>query len=63
MASSPSELRVTGVKAGYIWVGGHYEWRAGKYVWVAGHWEEPPGEGYVWIPLPTAQAPRQAAPG
>ena len=22
---------------GWVWVGGHYEWRHGQYVWVGGH--------------------------
>jgi hypothetical protein len=24
-------------REGWVWVGGHYEWRHGEYVWVGGH--------------------------
>jgi hypothetical protein len=26
-------------KAGYVWVDGDWDWKAGKYEWTAGHWE------------------------
>jgi hypothetical protein len=28
-----------GARAGFVWVRGHWEWRASKYEWIAGHWE------------------------
>jgi hypothetical protein len=34
---------------GYIWLGGYWNWTAGRHVWVAGHWEGPhPHER--WVP-------------
>ncbi len=51
-----------GVRAGYVWVAGHYRWDRGSYLWVPGHWErvrrgwiweaghwERRGNHYVWI--------------
>lgn len=26
-------------RAGYVFIRGHWQWKAGKYDWVAGHWE------------------------
>lgn len=44
----PREERVI-VRRGYVWSGGHYEWRHHRYVWVRGHHlrERP---GYDWVP-------------
>jgi hypothetical protein len=50
------------VRAGYIWVRGHWVWNGARYAWirghyevvraghawVPGHWERRPG-GYVWV--------------
>jgi len=51
-----------GQKAGYIWVMGHWDWKAGNWNWIPGHWErarakkkwrdgrwELQGDVYVWI--------------
>jgi len=51
-----------GAKAGYIWVTGHWDWRAGNWEWIPGHWErqrakhrwrdgrwELQGNVYVWV--------------
>ena len=51
-----------GQKAGYVWVMGHWDWRANNWEWVPGHWErqrskkrwrdgrwELQGDVYVWI--------------
>ncbi|GAB4526873.1 MAG: hypothetical protein Tsb0020_44530 [Haliangiales bacterium] len=37
-----------------VWLVGFWRWHAAQnqYTWVPGHWEEPPGEGYVWVPDP-----------
>jgi hypothetical protein len=32
---------------GWVWVGGHYEWRQGEYVWVGGHMVRE-RRGHVW---------------
>ncbi|TWO69898.1 hypothetical protein FN976_16225 [Caenimonas sedimenti] len=36
-----------GVREGYVWAPGHYEWRNGRYEWRPGYWvsERP---GYIW---------------
>ena len=35
--------------AGYIWIGGFWNWVGGRHVWVGGHWEAP-RPGYHWVP-------------
>ena len=35
--------------AGYIWIGGFWNWVGGRHVWVGGHWEAP-RPGYYWSP-------------
>lgn len=35
--------------AGYIWIGGYWNWVGGRYAWVGGHWEAP-RRGYHWEP-------------
>ncbi len=63
--SAPPPIRVESPGAsrrGYIWVRGHYEWRANQYEWIPGHWErekagmqwfdgrwELQGNVYVWF--------------
>lgn len=34
---------------GYVWIGGHWAWRAGRHVWIGGRWALPPA-GYAWVP-------------
>lgn len=43
----PIYERAPGVREGYVWAPGHYEYRNGRYEWRAGYWvsERP---GYVW---------------
>jgi len=38
-APPPDRAETVTQKAGFVWVGGHWEWRAGKYEWLAGHYE------------------------
>lgn len=33
--------------AGYVWIGGYWNWVGGRYAWVGGHWEAP-HPGYRW---------------
>src|SRR5262245_17316819 len=35
---APREEKIE-TKAGFVWVRGRWEWKAGKYEWIAGHWE------------------------
>ena len=35
--------------AGYVWLGGYWNWVGGRHVWVAGHWSAPRA-GYHWAP-------------
>lgn len=35
--------------AGYVWLGGYWNWVGGRHVWVGGHWA-PPRPGYRWAP-------------
>ncbi len=34
----------------YVWVGGHWAWRADDYVWVPGHYAERPYARAAWVP-------------
>jgi hypothetical protein len=54
--TAPPPLRVETVpapRAGYQWVGGHWEWRNHEYVWESGTWvKERPGYTYyapAWV--------------
>lgn len=44
---APMVEAVPAARPGFVWAGGHYEWRHGQYVWVGGRWI---GErrGYEW---------------
>jgi hypothetical protein len=44
-----SERRVYAPGPGYVWIGGYWNWVAGRHVWVAGRWAAPRA-GYVWVP-------------
>jgi WXXGXW repeat (2 copies) len=34
--------------AGYVWIGGYWNWVGARYAWVGGHWEAP-HPGYRWV--------------
>lgn len=40
-------------RSGYIWSGGHWQWRTNRHVWVGGNWQpERPGYAYYqprWV--------------
>jgi len=51
-----------GIRRGFVWAPGHYQWKNGQYAWVPGHWErarakkrwlegrwEQRGNQYVWV--------------
>jgi hypothetical protein len=44
---APIVETVPGPRPGYVWGGGHYEWRHGQYVWVGGRWIAE-RRGYEW---------------
>jgi len=39
--------------AGYVWLGGYWNWVGNRHIWVGGHWDAPrPGYHYVphtWV--------------
>jgi hypothetical protein len=58
----PVQVENPGMRAGYVWVGGYYQWNSGAYAWTPGHWERErasmewspghwdlQGDHYVWI--------------
>ncbi len=45
---SPREEKVA-ARAGFVWVGGNWDWRNNKWEWVAGHWERERA-GKKWRP-------------
>lgn len=49
---------------GYFWVGGWWNWSAGRYVWRPGYWESH-RPGYRWAPHAWQRGPGgwQARPG
>lgn len=60
---APQAERPGAARAGFVWIPGHYNWKAGRYVWVPGHWERAragkrwvrgswkrQGNQYVWVP-------------
>ena len=51
VAPPPPQVEVIGVApvAGYIWIGGFWNWVGGRHVWVGGHWEAP-RPGHHWVP-------------
>ena len=52
VAPPPPVVETYGVAPGpgFVWVGGYWNWEAGRHVWVGGRWEHPPGVGYRWEP-------------
>ena len=61
-APPPVQVENPGVKAGFVWVAGHWNWTNGNWAWQPGHWEreranmmwtagrwELQGNRYVWI--------------
>jgi hypothetical protein len=58
----PVQVENPGMRAGYVWVSGYYQWQGGAYAWTPGHWEreranmiwqpgrwELRGDRYVWV--------------
>lgn|ERR1035438_3613284 len=35
--------------AGYVWLGGYWDWVGNRHEWVAGRWAAP-RPGHVWVP-------------
>jgi hypothetical protein len=35
--------------AGYVWLGGYWNWVGNRHDWVAGHWAAP-RPGRIWVP-------------
>jgi hypothetical protein len=42
------EIIGTPPQAGYVWIGGYWNWVGGRHQWVAGHWVAP-RPGYHWV--------------
>ena len=51
VAPPPAQGEVIGVAPGpgYFWVGGFWNWNAGRHLWVDGRWEAR-RQGYQWQP-------------
>jgi len=51
IAPPAPQVEVYGVPpvAGYVWLGGFWNWVGGRHVWVGGHWSAP-HTGYRWAP-------------
>ncbi|HUN90946.1 MAG TPA: YXWGXW repeat-containing protein [Burkholderiaceae bacterium] len=49
-APPPPQVEVIGAPpvAGYVWIGGYWNWVGERHVWVPGHWAEPRA-GHVWV--------------
>ncbi len=58
VAPPPPQAEVIGVApvAGYIWIGGFWDWVGGRHVWMRGHWDAP-RPGYRWAPHQWEQTP------
>lgn len=67
----PVQVENPGMRGGYIWVTGYYQWQNGGYQWVPGHWEreranmiwvagrwELRGNQYFWVEGSWQAAPR-----
>jgi hypothetical protein len=50
VAPPPPQVEAIGVppQAGFVWIGGYWNWVGGQHVWVAGRWVEP-RPGYHWV--------------
>jgi IPT/TIG domain-containing protein len=47
-APPPDKVETVTPKAGFVWIGGHWEWRGGKWQWLNGHFErERAGKKYT----------------
>ena len=46
----PAEVVPVAPGPAYVWVPGHWSWRANGYVWVPGAYVLPAQPGYVWVP-------------
>ena len=38
-APPPPQAEHPAARAGFVWIGGHWDWKAGKWAWLPGHWE------------------------
>jgi hypothetical protein len=49
VAPPPAPVEYVGAPpaAGYVWIGGYWNWVGGRHVWVAGRWEAG-RPGYHW---------------
>jgi len=47
----PDRVEVIGVApgAGYVWVGGYWNWNSGRYAWRPGYWARPPRGRSAWV--------------
>lgn len=42
------EVVTVGVRPGYVWTRGYWNWNGAGWVWIGGHWETQRA-GYVWV--------------
>jgi hypothetical protein len=47
-APPPPRTENQGARAGFVWVGGRWDWQHGQWAWVDGHWERERAN-QVWI--------------
>ena len=66
VAPPPPQVEYYGAPpvAGYVWLGGYWNWTGGRYAWTPGHWS-PPRHGHRWSPHRWEHGPRgwQQRPG
>jgi hypothetical protein len=43
------EAPVAAPAAGYVWIGGYWNWVGARHIWVRGYWA-PPRVGWAWAP-------------
>lgn len=47
-APPPIRVENSGTRAGFVWVGGRWDWQRGQWAWVDGHWERERAN-QVWV--------------
>jgi hypothetical protein len=47
--TDPIEPAGVAPNAGYVWVGGEWQWNGLAWVWFGGRWAYPPWPGAVWV--------------